>query len=311
MNETDMALQQLAVSIQGLRRQRSCTPRKENVASAAEVLAETDPAGDCTVGLLASGSSGNCAFIRFGETKILIDAGISYRRITQGLHRFRCTLDDISAVFITHEHSDHIHGLPMVLKHSRLPVYTTLPTWQAMGDKTGAYSDRFVRLTKRVTVGSMQIVPFSIPHDAAHPVGYAVYSGGHKVTVATDLGYVTPDVERAAALADILILEANHDEEMVRTGPYPRALQARILGRSGHLSNYAAAELLAKVPQKDMLKVLLAHRSEKNNTPAATIQTMRTVLEKSEKTIGKNILLRLASQQSGVRFQMGVTNDET
>ena len=255
--------------------------------------------------VLASGSSGNATFIRYGNTRVLIDAGISYSRIKKGLESTcGCTISDLDAIFITHEHTDHVAGLPMVLKHSHVPICTTLETWQHTNG-IDDYQNRFMRLTRRVGLGDIQIVPFSISHDAAHPVGYTILSGTDKVTFATDLGYVSPDVEAAAAYSDILILESNHDEELLRNGPYPAFLQNRILGALGHLSNTAAAELLTRLPRKNMMKVFLAHRSEKNNTPTATVATMRNILGNAGICIGQDLLLRLACQKGNVRFQEG------
>ncbi len=260
---------------------------------------------DCLVSMLASGSKGNAAFIRCGQTRILIDAGISCRRIEKGLRRYGCELRDLDAVFITHEHADHVNGLATLLKKTTMPVYTTQETWQQIGRKVEAYPDRFVRLSKRVGLKEIQVVPFSISHDAARPVGYTVYHGGSKITLATDLGYISADVAAAAAYSDILILEANHDEEMLKNGPYPYALQQRILSRWGHLSNRAAAEFLTQLPGKGMMKVLLAHRSEKNNTPALSLHTVRHILRQGGRVVGQDILLRLACQQGQVRFQEG------
>lgn len=253
--------------------------------------------------MLASGSKGNAAYIRCGKTNILIDAGISCRRIEQGLKRYGCALGDLDAVFITHEHSDHVNGLATLLKRTDMPVYTTAKTWQAIGRKVEGFQDRFVRLTRRVGLKDIQVIPFAISHDAVRPVGYTVCHGESKITLATDLGCVSPDVAAAAAYADILILEANHDEGMVRNGPYPYPLQQRILGRWGHLSNKTAAAFLAGLPTKGVMRVLLAHRSEKNNTPALALHTMRTILSQAGRVIGQDILLRLACQKGSVRFQ--------
>ena len=172
-----------------------------------------------------------------------------------------------------------------------------------MGRKTDGFDHRFVRLTRRVALKDIEVTPFAISHDAARPVGYSLRHGDAKITLATDLGYVSPDVAAAAAYADILVLESNHDEEMVRNGPYPYALQQRILGRWGHLSNKTAAAFLASLPTKGLMRVLLAHRSEKNNTPSLALHTMRTVLAQSGRVMGQDILLRLACQDGSVRFQ--------
>jgi phosphoribosyl 1,2-cyclic phosphodiesterase len=311
MTESEFQLQQMAYSIG---QARGCAPDTEPPETAEEMtythtedsFMETMPThgpSDCTVSIIASGSSGNATFIRWGNTRILIDAGISYRRIEQGLRQVQCAVADLDAVFLTHEHSDHTAGLPVLLKRSHMPIYTTRDTWQAIGKKINDYSDRFVRLPRRVSLKDVQVIPFAISHDAARPVGYALRCGDSKVTVATDLGYISRDVELAAAHADILILEANHDEQMLREGPYPYSLQARILGQKGHLSNKTAAAFLARLPRKQGMKVLLAHRSAKNNSPACTVQTVRNILHDAGMVMGQDIIIRLACQSGQVRFQ--------
>ena len=270
MTECERQLQEMALSIQEARREAGCEIKKtvpEPSMDAIPNLGGEARSGDCLVSMLASGSKGNAAYIRCGKTNILIDAGISCRRIEKGLKRYGCALGDLDAVFITHEHSDHVGGLATLLKRTDMPIYTTAETWQAMGRKTDGFDHRFVRLTRRVALKDIEVTPFAISHDAARPVGYSLRHGDAKITLATDLGYVSPDVAAAAAYADILVLESNHDEEMVRNGPYPYALQQRILGRWGHLSNKTAAAFLASLPTKGLMRVLLAHRSEKNNTP--------------------------------------------
>lgn len=244
MTECERQLQEMALSIQEARREAGCESKvtvPEPSMDAIPNLGGEARSGDCLVSMLASGSKGNAAYIRCGKTNILIDAGISCRRIEKGLKRYGCALGDLDAVFITHEHSDHVGGLATLLKRTDMPIYTTAETWQAMGRKTDGFDHRFVRLTRRVALKDIEVTPFAISHDAARPVGYSLRHGDAKITLATDLGYVSPDVAAAAAYADILVLESNHDEEMVRNGPYPYALQQRILGRWGHLSNKTAA----------------------------------------------------------------------
>ena len=306
MTESELRLEQLAASIGRARQRAGCAVlpeggQREDI----PVMGGEARHRDCLVSMLASGSKGNAAFIRCGRTKILIDAGISCRRIENGLKAYGCSLSELDAVFITHEHADHVNGLATLLKKTDIPVYTTREPWSCLGRKAGEYAGRFVRLPRRVGLKEIQIVPFLISHDAARPVGYTIYHGDSKITLATDLGYISHDVELAAAYSDILILEANHDEEMLKNGPYPYALQNRILSRWGHLSNRDAAEFLARIPSKGLMKVLLAHRSEKNNTPALSLHTVRTVLSRGGRVVGQDILLRLACQNGHVRFQEG------
>lgn len=303
MTQSELDLQRLAYSIGKARHFTGANVSLEAEASLFPDESGEARQGDCLVSMLASGSKGNAAFFQCGDTRILIDAGISCRRIEQGLKAYGCKLSDLDGIFITHEHIDHVAGLPMVLKKSKVPVYTTEGTWQAIGDKVADYQDRFVCLTRRVPLKGIQVVPFSISHDAARPVGYMIFHGDMKLTLATDLGYVTPDVYAAAEHADILVLEANHDVEMLKAGPYPYYLQQRILGPEGHLSNVAAGELLANLPIYGRMNVILAHRSETNNTPAQALYTVRSTLAKAGKVVGRDVLLRLACQRGKVHVQ--------
>lgn len=308
MTEMERNLEQIARLIGKTRRQAGiAVPEIEEEPADIPTVGTEACHHDCLVSMLASGSKGNAAYIRCGKTNILIDAGISCRRIEKGLASYGCKLTDLDAVFITHEHSDHVNGITTLLKRTDVPVYTTRETWQSMARRVADYPGRFAQLTRRVGIKDIQVVPFSISHDAARPVGYTIYHGDSKITLATDLGYVTPQVYEAASYTDILILEANHDEEMVKNGPYPYALQQRILSNWGHLSNRTAADLLTNLPMKKGMRVLLAHRSETNNTPALALHTVRTMLSRGGRVVGQDIVLRLACQNGQVRYEEGGT----
>lgn len=302
MRDNEQTLQDLAHTV-GCIRQRHLLNTAAGTPESVPVRKETMRKKDCLVSMLASGSKGNCAYISCGNTRILIDAGISCRRVETGLRRYGCTLADIDAVFLTHEHQDHVSGLRTLLKKSQMPVYTTRETWQAIGNAVVGHQNRFMPVMRRTQVGEMQIVPFAISHDAARPVGYSVYHEQVKVTLATDLGKITPAVLQAAAYSDIFILEANHDEQMVRNGAYPYYLQQRILGQLGHLSNRTAAAFLREVPNKGRMQVLLAHRSETNNTPSLALRTVRTILSQGGRAVGQDVILRLAGQHGAVRME--------
>ncbi len=219
---------------------------------------------------LASGSSGNAALVSCGQTHILLDAGISARRIAAALRSLGVQPQELSAIFITHEHHDHISGLEVFSKQVPVPVVASPATCRQL-------SDRFPRLTGRlleqapgagVELGELWVESFPTPHDAAGSVGYALRGAGRKVVLCTDLGYVTPEVRRAAEGCDLLVCETNHDEDWVRSGPYPYYLKQRVLGDYGHLSNEAGAELAAFAVERGARRVVLAHLSEQNNTPA-------------------------------------------
>lgn len=184
---------------------------------------------------LASGSSGNAALVSCGNTHVLLDAGISAKRITAGLKSLGIAPEALAAVLITHEHHDHISGLQVLTKRFRLPVVTSGPTGRQLCYRV-PFMDDLIRQQEPGTgiqLGDLWIESFPTPHDAAGSVGYSITGGGHRVVLCTDLGYVTDQVKQAVRGCDLLVCEANHDEDWVRSGPYPYHLKARILGGPG------------------------------------------------------------------------------
>ena len=232
------------------------------------------------VSVLASGSKGNSVFIEMDGVRILVDAGIGVRRIERELSDLSLSIASLDAVFITHEHSDHVRGLSSLLRRTEAPVYASPGTIAALEE---GFSDlpgeRLRAVHDVVEVGDLRVFAFGVPHDAAAPVGYSV-TGSAKCTVATDLGYVTDSVRSAMEGADVLIFEANHDRGMLRTGPYPWPLKQRILGCRGHLANDEAGRALSRLKAKPK-KIVLAHLSETNNRPALCEETVRGVLAES------------------------------
>ncbi len=242
--------------------------------------------------ILASGSSGNAVFIEMGGHKILIDAGISTRRIEQGLAAVGIEVSQLDAVLITHEHSDHIKGLDVLVRRYKLPVYTRAATWEKIPCRDQLPQECCRELGASLTIGSMKIEPFAIPHDAVDPVGFSILQGKLKWVLATDLGEVTPTVETALDYADTVILEANHDPLMLKEGPYPSYLKKRISGPKGHLSNQEAGRVLARVSHSGAMRVFLAHLSQQNNFPHLALQTVGEILQKNGCNVGEEILLQ-------------------
>ena len=219
---------------------------------------------------LASGSSGNCALVSCGRTHLLLDTGISARRITTALKRLGVDPASLSGVLITHEHSDHISGLTTLTKQLRLPVYATAPTLAQLYRRIPLLEGlgREFDAGDGFPVGEIWVGSFPTSHDAAGSVGYTLTGDGCKAAVATDLGRLTPAVTRAVQGGDLLVCESNHDEDWVRSGPYPYYLKQRILGDQGHLSNEMGAELAALAAESGARTIVLAHLSAENNTPA-------------------------------------------
>lgn len=228
-----------------------------------------------SVSVLASGSRGNCAIVASAKTRILIDAGISCR---ETFKRMKAMGDDprhLSAILITHEHSDHIYGLATLAKKLSIPVFMTGAThnaWRrALRNEMGEFPTlnrlEIFSSGRDFQVGDIAVRPFTIPHDAADPVGFTFRAEGSKVAFATDLGYVPPNVCDHLRGCDVLIMESNHDLEMLRSGPYPWSVKQRVMSRVGHLSNEALADFFNTQYDGSAAYVVLAHLSESNNHP--------------------------------------------
>ena len=247
---------------------------------------------------LYSGSSGNALFCQYGETRLLIDAGKSGRTIEDALKGIGADIRSLSGVLITHEHSDHISGAGVLARKYHLPIYATRETWKAMDDKIGkipADMRREITAGRDFYLGSVGVVPFSIPHDAADPVGYRLYGGGMSVSTATDLGYFSDEVWSNVAGSTLVLLESNHDPDMLRANPhYTAALKARILGDRGHLSNEACAEALLRLIAAGTSNVILGHLSGENNTPTLARKVSGKALEREGIRAGEDVRLQVA-----------------
>ena len=252
---------------------------------------------------IASGSSGNCTYIGSDNTHILIDAGVSKKRIEQGLNELELSLSDLDAIFVTHEHVDHIAALHTILKKYDIPIYATNGTIEGIrnSDKKGEMTDsRFITVCadKMVTVGDMVINPMTISHDANEPCGYRVFCGDKKIGVATDLGCYTDYTVDCLRDCDALLLEANHDIRMLQTGPYPYPLQQRILSNIGHLSNEACADAVCALVGKGTTRLILAHLSEQNNTPTLARETTEAALRDMGALCGRDYTLDVAEPEN-------------
>ena len=223
-----------------------------------------------TVTTIASGSSGNCVLVSGGATHILIDAGISCRRITTAMRELDIDPAQLSAVLITHEHTDHVCGLATMVKKLPVPIYASAGTAYQLIHRIGLPEDRMCPFTagSAFEIGSLRCASFPTPHDAADSVGYTVELDGEKMALVTDLGYVTDTVRRAVLGSQLVVLESNHDVDWLRSSLYPYPLKQRILGDRGHLCNEAGAELAAQAVRAGAHTIILAHLSRENNTPA-------------------------------------------
>jgi len=255
--------------------------------------------------VLASGSRGNCAMVQSSSTRILVDAGISCR---ETFKRLKAAGDDphaLSALVITHEHADHVHGLLVLARKLKVPVFMTGATHQAwsravrdaIGERPEVSQLEFFAAGRRFQIGDIEVTPFTIPHDAADPVGFTFRSEGVKVGFATDLGYMPASVCDQVRSCDVLVLESNHDLEMLRVGPYPWSVKQRVMSRVGHLSNEALADFLHKDYDGGAAYIVLAHLSEHNNHP----ELARGVAEKAlgsrqQRLWGNQVMLATQSE---------------
>jgi phosphoribosyl 1,2-cyclic phosphodiesterase len=255
-----------------------------------------------TVSVLASGSRGNSAVVQTERTKILVDAGISCREIFKRLKSLGEDPHGLSAVVITHEHADHVYGLATLAKKLKIPAFMSGATHQCWAKSVrdqGGDSCNFLRLEvfspgKGFQIGDIAVAPFTIPHDAADPVGFAFRAHGVKVGFATDLGYLPASVRDHLQGCDVLIVESNHDLEQLRNGPYPWSVKQRVMSRVGHLSNDALADFFRSDYDGRAAYIVLAHLSEQNNVPEIAQGAAESALGK-RRTLFKNRVM-LASQ---------------
>ncbi len=220
---------------------------------------------------LASGSKGNCHALEQGGEVLLVDAGLSLLQIRKRLEAMAFPVDRVVGVALSHEHSDHIAALPVLLRRTAWPLLATSATREALERILGIEwpAERWVPLQAGQPLAwqGWRVLPFTVPHDAVDPVAFRVEAGGRAAAVVTDLGHPTALVLDHCLDLDLLVLESNHDIDMLRSGDYPPHLKARILSRIGHLSNASAAESLARVASSRLSQVVLAHLSEANNDP--------------------------------------------
>lgn len=253
----------------------------------------------CTI---ASGSSGNCIYIGTDKHKILVDAGISGKKITAGLKEIGVDPEEIQGVFITHEHSDHIKGAGIISRKYNWPIYATQGTWDVMLEenkigKVLAENIKVVDKEKPLNFEGLEIMPYSIYHDAADPVGYTFSYGQKKMSIATDLGHVDQKILRHLKDSHLILLESNHDVGMLQAGGYPYYLKQRILSETGHLSNELAAKALLGVYHENLEHAILGHLSRENNFPDLAYITAKNKLEDNGIQVGKDIKVSVANRE--------------
>lgn len=236
---------------------------------------------------IASGSSGNCIYVGTDTTHLLVDTGISGKRTETGLNELELSLSDMDGILITHEHADHISGLGVVSRKYGIPIYATEKTIEAIKNtkSLGSIDDslfREVRSDEKLTIKDMVIHPMKVSHDAAEPVAYRFYHGSKKMGVITDLGCFDDYTVASLQGLDVILMEANHDVNMLQVGPYPYYLKQRILGKRGHLSNELSGRLLNSILHDKMQKIILGHLSKENNLAELAYETVRMEVTMSD-----------------------------
>ncbi len=250
---------------------------------------------------LFSSSSGNSALISDGDTNILVDAGVSSSRIVKALWDINIDICEIDAILVTHEHTDHIKGIGVLSRNYNIPVYTNSSTMLAMLSQIGDLNEhniKVVECSKQFEIRDVAVTPFAIPHDAVAPMGYKICTQYGAVSVATDTGHITKSMLSNMAKSDAVLIEANHDVDMLTNGKYPYPLKKRILSDKGHLSNQNAAWLATQLAMWGTKKIILGHLSEQNNTEQKAYDAAKSTLEQNKIKVGSDVLLKVASKNS-------------
>ncbi len=223
---------------------------------------------------LYSGSSGNCSFVETDNTKILIDCGVSSKKIEEALNSLNIDIKNLNGIIITHEHSDHVKGLATICKKYSIPVYANNSTFTNLKQNIADNNKIKFKSNENFEIGDIKIFPFSIPHDAADPCGFNLFHNDRKITIATDIGHINNKILHNLDESDFLLLESNYEPDMLRCSNYPYLLKRRILGPNGHLSNEDAGLTVTQLVKCGLKNIMLGHLSEQNNFPELAYQTV-------------------------------------
>lgn len=250
---------------------------------------------------LYSGSSGNSIFVSSGDSKILIDAGLPGKKIDEAMKSIGEKPEEINGIFITHEHSDHIKGVGVLSRKYDIPIYANDKTWAAMESSLGKIKEHNIKIMDRrstVEIGDLAVKSFVIPHDAIAPVGYTIDCKGKRASVATDFGTFTEEIYGNIKDSDVILLESNHDINMLKFGPYPYNLKRRILSEVGHLSNDDCGKAIIDIAKyKQGKKIILGHLSNTNNHPDLAFETVLSVIQEQGLKQGEDVSLSMASRK--------------
>ncbi|WP_353893252.1 MBL fold metallo-hydrolase [Proteinivorax hydrogeniformans] len=245
---------------------------------------------------VGSGSSGNCTCFQYKDTQFLIDAGLSGKRIQQGLAEFEVDPTKLKGILVSHEHNDHILGVGVLARRFNLPIYITEKTFVSCQAKLGKIESNqinFFEPNDKFQLGDVKIKAFSTHHDAVDPVGFSIYAKAQRTSILTDTGMVDEIIMDSIYDSDTVIIESNHDEKMVEASRYPWSLKKRILGEKGHLSNKTAADVLLELLKGKTKRVLLGHLSQENNFPQLAKITVENALKEKKEQINNDYTLEV------------------
>jgi phosphoribosyl 1,2-cyclic phosphodiesterase len=229
--------------------------------------------------VLSSGSKANCTFVEGAGVRFLVDCGLSGKQAEERMAQIGVDPSTLQAILVTHEHSDHIHGVGTLSRRYNIPVYANASTMHHVAKPKGK---EIFNTGSEFYVGGVRVEPFSIVHDASDPVGFAIHAEGLKIVICTDLGRVTTLVRQHVVNANAILLESNHDQEMLQSCSYTWELKQRISSTHGHLCNEAAGQLLEEIMHPELFHVVLGHLSENSNTPALALETANRYLQRCE-----------------------------
>ena len=250
--------------------------------------------------ILASGSSGNVTYVESGRQRLLVDAGLSGKKIESLMAQIDRSVSDVDAILVTHEHKDHIHGVGVLSRKYNLPVYANKATWQAMDGMLGAIDPdnrRELEPDQLVTFGDLDVLTYQVSHDAAMPQFYAFQQGDKQFVMLTDSGYVSERLRSLLQNANAYLIESNHEIEMLRYGAYPWSLKQRILGDKGHLSNEDGALAMVDMLGTSTQDIYLGHLSKENNTKELALSTCTGILEQHDIEVGRRLKVHMTDPE--------------
>lgn len=255
---------------------------------------------------LFSGSSGNCTYIGTDKTHLLIDAGLSGIKIQKEMKKIEANPALVDGILVTHEHIDHIQSVGVLSRRFNIPVYASEMTWQAMFCRVGkiaAENIRVIEVDRPFSIKELSITPFNISHDAVEPFGFNVTDGIKKISLLTDTGCINDYIKRSISGFDLLLLETNHDVELLKAGSYPWPLKQRIMSEYGHLSNENAGYFLSDVLKKGGERVFLGHLSQENNFPELAYRTVVNILQENNIQMGIDVILNMTHRDRCAKIE--------